>query len=65
MIKPPCKGCTLRQMKCHSTCERWMIYQREKTKEKEVINAEKHRLYEFKDAEIRRKIAEKRRKGKK
>ena len=65
MIKAPCKGCALRQMRCHSTCERWRIYQEEKAKEKEVINAEKRRLYELKDAEVKRKIAEKRRKGKK
>lgn len=65
MIKAPCKDCSLRQMRCHSTCERWIIYEKEKVKEKEVINTERRKAYEFKDAEVKRKIAEKRRKGKK
>ena len=26
MIKVPCKGCTDRVMKCHSTCERYKEY---------------------------------------
>lgn len=52
MIKPPCKGCLLREIRCHSTCERWMIYQREKDKERERIYTERNKYME---TEIRKR----------
>ena len=65
MIKPPCKGCPLRQVKCHSSCERWAIYEKERNEEKAKVYAARYKEWETRDAEIKRKLAEQRRKGKK
>lgn len=63
-VKPPCKGCSLRQVGCRSTCQRWAIYEKEKEAEKAVVTAERNRYLGILDAEIKRKAAEKRKKRK-
>ena len=35
-MTPPCKGCTDRKEKCHATCEKYLLYDKEnKQKQKE------------------------------
>lgn len=46
-VKSPCYKCPDREKGCHSWCEKWEDFEREKKKEDEVIrkNREKERVY--------------------
>ena len=61
----PCYGCSLHALGCKADCERWAIYQRELKEWKTVVQTEKKKYWSMIDAEIQRKSAEKKRKGKK
>lgn len=41
MIKPPCKGCEERHLKCHSSCERYLAYRKELERVREAKNKER------------------------
>ena len=48
LVKAPCKDCEMRHPSCHSTCERYLTYVKEKdaqNKELEKIRRHDHNYY--------------------
>ena len=41
IMKPPCKDCPDRQVGCHSTCEKYLLYKSELDKIKDSIQRER------------------------
>ena len=62
MIQSPCKNCSDRHIKCHSSCEKWLAYRKEFEAEKARIVKEKSIYLNILEAEIERKTKEKKKK---
>lgn len=41
-MKAPCKDCPDRQVGCHSTCEKYITFAKEKRQQNETIKKAKH-----------------------
>lgn len=57
MIKPPCLNCEKRNPHCHSDCEGYINYKKEKTIENERINKvkkEQSNWYSYKENKYKR-----------
>ena len=65
MVQAPCKNCSDRHIKCHSSCEKWLEYREEFEAEKAIIIKEKSNYLNLLGAEIERKSKEQQRKRKK
>lgn len=45
MIKPPCKDCPKRELKCHDTCYEFRKFKEEKEKEQKERQKERDRYF--------------------
>lgn len=41
-MNAPCKDCSDRQVGCHSTCEKYIVFSKEKRQRNEIIKKAKH-----------------------
>lgn len=57
LVKAPCKGCTARQLYCHSKCQKYIDYKTEHDKHQTIIkrlDEEQQAYRDYKEAKVKR-----------